>query len=203
MEDQSPTDVGDEAPIERIEWMAERAHHTIREALPDDRAPRSELREVVATISALQAEMAEWSALQHRLHELLAAFGPFYARATSLEPDDLSASTCQALLQSWRLCQVEIGMLSDFATDVEHIGRPFRRDEQNLRGERWVVEPIALQRLLEDALKEERPSPGSIIELTEVFNSVCQRYLGLADRKLRDVVGKLQRVSTPLLEGIE
>lgn len=201
--DQTPADVGDEAPIERIEWMAERARQTIRDALPDDQEARSELREVVATISALQAELAEWSALHHRLHELLTAFGPFYARATSLEPAVLDASTCQALLKSWRPCQDALGRLIDFAADVQHIGPPFRRDDQHLRGGRWAVELVALQRLLEDALKEQRPSPGSIVELTETFHDACQRHLGLVGRELRTCVDKLQRVSTRLLGGIQ
>ncbi len=193
---------GDVIHIERVEWMADRARQTIRGALPEDRTARDELQEVIETIITLQAEMAEWKELHHLLHEVLTAFGPFYAQVTTLEANGLDVSTSQTLLRSWRPCQDEIGLLVDFAADVEHIGQPFRRDDQVLRGERWAVEMVALQRLLEDTLKEERPSPGSVVELAEEFNGVCQRYLGLADRRLRGVVGKLQRVSTRLLGGI-
>lgn len=188
--------------IERFEWMAERARETLQSSLPDDQDARSELREVINELTSLQAQMWEWKELHHLLHELLAAFAPFHAQLTLIGGNGLEASEGQMLLQNWRPCQDRVDMLVDFAAAVEHIGRPFQQNGRELRGERWVVEIVALQFALEDALKERQPSPGSLLELTETFNSSCQRHLALADRKLRTVVGKLQRLSTCLLGGI-
>lgn len=188
--------------IEKFEWMAERARETLQNSLPENQDARSELREVIDELTSLQAQMWEWKELHHLLHELLAAFAPFHAQLTLMEGDGLDASEDQILLQSWRPCQDRVDMLVDFAAAIEHIGRPFQQNGRKLRGERWVVEIVALQLALEDALKESQPSPSSLLELTETFNSSCQRHLALADRKLRTVVGKLQRLSTCLLGGI-
>ena len=196
------TGSGDIIHIEKVEWMAERVGQALQHSLPTDEKTQAELREVITEITALQAQMSEWKELHHLLHELLVAFAPFHARLTPPGDDGFGATVRQALLQNWRVCQDELDILMDFAEDIEHIGRPFRREGRELRGERWVVEIVALQLLLEDALKEDRPSPESLLELTGEFNSACHRHLALVDRKLRVVVGKLQRLSTRLLGGI-
>jgi hypothetical protein len=193
---------GDVIHIEKIEWMAERVRDTLQHSLPTDEQVRAELREVITELTALQAQMTEWKELHHLLHEVLAAFSLFHARLILCGKDGFSAAERQALLQSWRPCQDGLDMLADFAEEIKHIGRQFRREGRELRGERWVVEIIALQLLFEDMLKEDNPSPESLLELAEEFNSACHRHLALADRKLRAVVDKLQRLSTRLLGGM-
>ncbi len=182
--------------------LADRVRETIRRALPAAGEARVELRAVIAELTTLQAQMAEWKELHHLLHEILVAFAPFHARLGPFGADGFTATECRALLQNWRSCQDGIDMLTDFACGIEHIGRPFERAGRELRGERWAVEIVALQLLLEDALKEESPSPTSVLELAEEFNSACHRHLALADRKLRAVVDKLQQLSTRLLGGM-
>ncbi len=193
---------GDIIHVEKIEWVVERVRDTLQRSLPTDERSRAELRQVVEELISLQAQMAEWKELHHLLHEVLAVFAPFHARLIPSGGDGFSAAECQALLQNWRPCQDGLDMLADFAEEIEHIGAPFRREGRQLRGERWVVEIIALQLLFEDALKEDNPNPGSLLELAEEFNSACQRHLALADRKLRSAVDKLQRLSTRLLGGM-
>lgn len=193
---------GDVTAIERIEWMVERVRDALQHSLPADEQVRAELCEVIRELTALQAQMAEWEELHHLLHKVLVAFSLFHARLIPLGEDGFSAAELQALLQNWRPCQDGIDMLVDFAEEIAHIGSPFRREGRELRGERWVVDIVALQLLFEDVLKEDNPSPESLLELAEEFNSACHRHLALADRKLRTVVGKLQRLSTCLLGGI-
>ncbi len=193
---------GDIIHIDRIELMAEKVRETLRRSLPTDQEARAELREVITELTSLQAQLAEWKELHHLLHEVLTAFAPFHARLIPLGENGFSAAERQALLRNWRPCQDGVDMLMDFAEGVEHIGRPFRREGRELRGERWVVEIVALRLLLEDALKEDNLSPESLLELAAEFNSACHRHLALADRKLRAAVDKLQRLSTHLLGGM-
>lgn len=193
---------GDVIHPEEMERLAKRARDALQHSLPTDERVRAELREVIAELTALQAQMAEWSECHHLLHEVLTAFSLFHAWLISFGEDGFSATGRQALLQNWRLCQDRLDTLVDFAEEIDHIGNPFRREGRQLRGERWVVEIVALQVLLEDALKEDNPSPESLIELGEAFNSACHRHLALADRKLRTVVDKLQQLSTHLLGGM-
>jgi len=193
---------GDVTPVEKIEWMAERVRDSLQRSLPADEQMRAELREVIAELTALQAQMAEWQEYHHLLHEVLAAFSLFHARLTPFGEGGFSAAERQALLQNWRPCQDRLDVLVDFAEEVNYIGSPFRREGRELRGERWVVEIVALQLLFEDVLKEDNPSPGSLLELAEEFHSACHRHLALADRKLQTAVDRSQRLSTCLLGGI-
>ncbi|HEY72934.1 MAG TPA: hypothetical protein G4N99_06630 [Thermoflexia bacterium] len=168
---------------------------------------RGELREVAAELDVLQGQMAEWSELHHFLHESLVAFTVFQARLTPFGEHNgehngrynLDAGERQMLLQDWRLCQSRLDALADFAEGVKCIGRSFRREGRKLYGERWAVEVIALQLLFEDALTENDLNLVSLFELAEEFNTVCHRYLALADRKLLTAVDELRRLSTRLL----
>jgi len=193
---------GDIMHIDKIEWMAERVHDSLQHSLPTDEQVRTELREVIAELTALQAQTVEWTELHHLLHKVLTAFSLFRAWLVLFGEDGSSAAGLQALLQNWRPCQDRIDALVDFAEEIGHIGSPFRREGRELRGERWVVDIIALQLLFEDMLKEGNPSPEGLLELAEEFNNACHRHLALADRKLRTVVNKLQRLSISLLGGM-
>ncbi len=186
-------------PVERIEWMAERVRCLVRRSLPADEQVQAELRAVIVELAARQAQVAEWVACHHRLHEVLLAFSPFHARLASIGQGGLDAAELQALLQNWRLCQDTIDRLVDFAEGVDHIGSPFRREGRELRGERWAVDVVAMQLLFEDVLKEERPSPGDLRELAGEFSSLCHRHLALADRELRAAMDELQRLSACLV----
>jgi hypothetical protein len=193
---------GNAIPLEKIEWMAERARETLQHSLPTDEQARAELRQVIEELTALQAHMVEWKEYHHLLHEVLAAFSLFHTQLIPFGEDGLGTAERQALLQNWRLCQERLDVLVDFAEEVDHIGSPFHREGRKLRGERWIVEIVALQLLFEDVLKEDNPSPESLLELADAFNSACHRHLTLADRKLRTVVDKLQRLSKRLLGGM-
>jgi hypothetical protein len=188
--------------ILHIEQRAKRVCEALRRLLADEEETRAELQKMVAELTSLQARMAEWVELHHLLHRLLSAFAPFHARLIPPREGRLDAAERQLLLQNWRPCQAVLDRLVDFAEEVEHIGRPFQREGRELDGERWVVEVVALQSLLEDALKEEDVRPESLLELAEELVGTCHRHLALADHKLKATVDGLQRLSTSLLGGL-
>jgi hypothetical protein len=192
----------DAVPFEKVEWMAGRAREALQQLLPDDKQVRAELRQVVSTLTSLQAHMVEWKECHHLLHEVLSAFSPFHAHLTSLREDGLSTAGRQVLLQNWRLCQERLDVLVDFTEGIVHIGNPLQRENRGLRGEPWAIEIVALQQLLEDTLKEDIPSPENLLDLADAFNSACHRHLALADRNLRTVMDKSQRLIACLLGDI-
>jgi hypothetical protein len=55
---------------------------------------------------------------------------------------------------------------------------------------------------MEDRLREDRWSAEGLIDLADEFNHACDCYLSLADRELRRVVEKVQRLYTHLLGGL-
>ena len=159
---------------------------------------RAELREISSELAALQAQMAEWSELNHLLHEVSVAFSLFYTWISPSGAGCFDAGDYQALLGNWRPCQERLDVLADFAEGIEHIGEPFGRKGRELHGARWAAEIVALQFLFEDALKENSLSPEGLIELAEEFNRVCRRCLTMADCGLRTGMDRLQRLSTRL-----
>ena len=183
--------------------MAERVEEPIAGVLADGEQGQDELREAAEGIGALQGQMAEWIELHHLLHKVHCAFVLFQSRLTACGMDDLGDGERQVLLQDWRLCQSELDALADFAAGIECIGRPFWREGRKLYGEHWAVKVIALQLLFEDALLENDLSTESLFEMAEEFNTVCYRYLVLADRKLLMAVDELRWLSARLLGGME
>jgi hypothetical protein len=191
------------AAFGQVERKAEVVGGLLRRALPADSQTQADLQEVTAALTALHVQLAEWVTLHHLIHDLLATLAPFRALLASIGQSALGTANRQALLQSWRPCQRCADGLADFAEEITCIGRPFRRNGRELEGERWVVDVVALQTLIEDALKEQALDPGNLLELVEELDSVCHCHLAVADRGLRMAAGGVRRLDTSLLGGLE
>ena len=147
--------------------------------------------------------MAEWAKLHRLLQAVWAAFAPFRARLLSLDAKEIGLAEHQALLRDWRLCQESADELADFAEEIQHIGRPFRRKGRELEGERWVVDVVALRLLIEDTLKEDGFSLWGLTDLAEEFDDACHRHLDLANSGLRALFDQAQRLFGPLLGELQ
>jgi hypothetical protein len=198
---ETPTVRGGAVSIDRVERRARKVSEVLQQALADEQA-QAGLREVAAMLTSLQAQLAEWLELHRLVHEVLIALAPFRALLASSGEGGLGAAERQALLQSWRPCQRRVDGLADFAEEIKCIGRRFQRDGRELDGEQWVVDIVALQVLLEDALKEDDPSPGSLFELAEELDGACHRHMTLADHNLKTIADGMQRLSTSLWGGL-
>jgi hypothetical protein len=194
---------GEVVAFDQIERKAKAVSGLLRQALPADGQVQADLRDVAAALAALDVQLAEWVALHRLIHELLAALAPFRALLASVGESVLGAKERQALLQSWRPCQRCADGLAAFAEEVMCIGRPLCRDGRELAGERWVVDVLALQVLIEDALKEEELDLGNLFELTEELDSACHRHLTMADHGLGAAADRVRRLNTSLLGGLE
>jgi hypothetical protein len=184
-----------------IERQAGRAGEALARAVAADEGARAALQEVAAALFALQAAEAEWAALHRLIRGVLDGLAPFRSLLVPRGGDGLGAAGRQALLHNWRPCQRSVDGLVGFAEEVQHIGRPFRREGRRLEGERWAVDVVSLQLLLEDALKEDEPDPASMVELAEELDSACRRHLALAERELRNAVERVRRLCASLMGG--
>jgi hypothetical protein len=147
------------------------------------------------------AQLVELVELHGLLQGVLFALAPFRALLMAGVQSSLDATGRQALLQNWRSCQRRVDALADFAEGIAYIGHPFRRDGRDLEGERWVVEIVALQRVLEDGLKEDRLDSASLFELTDELESACHRHLAQVGRKLKEVAIGAQCLAAGLSGG--
>jgi hypothetical protein len=175
----------------------------LRRVLPAEGQMRSDLEEVAAELAVLHALLTEWVELHLLIHSMRTALAPFRALLVSVGGSALSVMECQALLRSWRPCQRCVDALADFAEGVGYIGRPFRRKGRELEGERWVVDMVSLQTLIEDALKEKDLDPGSLLEMVEELDSACHCHLAVTDLGLRMTADGVRRLDTCLLGGSE
>ncbi len=187
----------------RLERAAEGARSTLLRSLPSDEEAQSELRNVIAELLLAQEQLAEWGRLHHLLHEVLAASAPFHAGLASVSGGDhLQPTERHALHMSWRPCQQRINTLVDFCEGIKHIGRPYKRDAQELRGARCAVDIVSVQLILEDTLTDERPHTQAVVELTDDFQAACHRHLAVADREMQVLIDLLPRVSAALFWGL-
>ena len=91
--------------VERIERKAARVRDTLQGLLSSDERTRVELQEVIAELTSLQAQIAEWVELHRLLHELLVTFAPLRAWLILPRENGFDAAERQLLLQNWRPCQ--------------------------------------------------------------------------------------------------
>ena len=196
------TGSGDIIHIDKLELAATRAADALRHTLSTDEETRQQLLDALQQLSTLQAQLGEWKELHHILHEVLAAFSPFYANLRTLDRTKVGSMNGRALLRGWRPCQTEVDRLMDFESGVEHIQLSLRREGTALVRPDWGARIASLRREVEDRLREERWDVEGLIDLADEFNQACDCYLSLADRELRRIVEKVQRLYTCLLGGL-
>ena len=105
-------------------------------------------------------------------------------------------------MRGWRSCQTEVDRLMDFESGVEYIRQSLRREGIVASRPDWGKRIASLRREVEDRLREERWNAEGLVDLADEFNQACDCYLSLADRELRRVVEKVQRLYTHLIGGL-
>jgi hypothetical protein len=187
--------------VTQIEQKASKVGRAFRKILETDEQTLAKLDKVAAVLTSLQAQLTELAELNHLLHDILTALAPFRLFLAAGMKDGLDATGHQVLFQNWRPCQRCVDRLADFSEEIEGIGHPLQRDGRELEGERWSVDIIALQVLVEDALKEDDLDAGNLFELTEELDNTCRGHLTMVDRKLKAVADGAQRLSEGLFGG--
>ncbi|MDY6875044.1 MAG: hypothetical protein SWK90_02405 [Chloroflexota bacterium] len=193
---------GDIIHIEKVELAATQAADALRRALSTDEKTRSELLEVLRHLAALQAQLGEWKELHHILHQVLTAFSPFRANLYVLGRAEVKPTEWRTLLRDWRSCQTEVDQLMDFESGVEYIRHSLRREGATASRPDWGKRIASLRREVEERLREERWSAEGLVDLADELDQTCDCYLSLADRELRRVVEKVQRLYTHLIGGL-
>ena len=193
---------GDIVHVEKVELAARRAAARLRRALSDDDETRAQLLKVLQQLSVLQAQLGEWRELHHVLHELLAAFSPFYASLRALDGAEAGPTSGRVLLRAWRPCQIGVDRLVDFEGGVEHIQLPRHREGAAASRPDWGARIGSLRREVEERLREEMWDVEGLIDLAGEFSQACDCYLSLADRELGHSVDNVQRLYTHLLGGL-
>lgn len=196
------TGSGDIIHVEKVEVAAIRAADALRGLLSTDEKTRDELLMVLRQLSALQAQLGEWKELHHILHEVMAAFSPFYANLYALGRAGVGPVDWRALLRGWRPCQTEVDRLADFESRVEYIRESLRREGVGASRPDWGARIGSLQREMEDRLREERSSAEGLMDLADEFNQACDCYLNLADWELRRVIERVQRLYANFVGGL-
>jgi hypothetical protein len=187
--------------IDQIEEKAKKVGQILRQTLSNDKQAQADLEEVAVASAALYIQLAEWAELHRLIHDLLVALAPFRALLALTKGGAPDSPVRQALFQNWRPCQQCVDRLADFAEEIKEIGHQLQRNGGELNGERWVVDIIASQILVEDALKEDNFEPGNLSELVEELDNACHCHLTMIDRKLKAVTAEAQSLSTSLFGG--
>jgi len=192
---------GDVFHIEKIELAATRTADALRQALSGHVETRDQLLDLLQRLASLQAQLSEWKELHHILHEILVAFAPFDASLRVMGQTSANPGNGRALLQTWRPCQRHVDYLIDFESRAEYIRPASPTSDVALVD--WGSRIALLRHEVEDRLREAHWSLEGLLDLTDEFGYVCDCYLSLADRELRRIVEKVQRLYTHLLGGLQ
>jgi hypothetical protein len=192
----------DVLPVEKLELAVKRAVARVRRALVNDDETRAQLVEVLEQLSALQAKVGEWQELHHLLHQLCAAFSPFYTNLRALGDAEVEPTTGRALLQSWRPCQAGVDRLRDLEGGVAHIQLPHHAGKGHALLPDWGARIAALSREVEDRLMEQAWNTEGLIDLADELDQACDSYLSFTEHELGRAVETVQRLHTHLLGGL-
>lgn len=192
----------DVLPVEKLELAAKRAAARVRHALANDDETRAQFVEVLEQLSALQAKVGEWQELHHLLHQLCAAFSPFYTNLRALGDTEVEPTTGRALLQSWRPCQAGVDRLRGLESSVAHIQLLHRPGAGDTPLPDWGARIAALGREVEDRLMEQAWNTDGLIDLADELEQACDGYLSCTERELSRAVETVQRLYTHLLGGL-
>jgi hypothetical protein len=193
---------GDVVHVQGVELAATRVAARLRRALSAEEETREQLVQVLQHVSALQAQLGEWTELHHILHELLAAFSPFYANLRALGHAEAGPTNERALLRGWRPCQTAVDRLKGFESCVEHIQVSRQREGRAASRPDWGARIGSLRREVEGRLREEKWNTEGLIDLADEFSQACDCYLSVADRELGRAIENVQRLTTYLLGGL-
>ena len=217
--DEAPTGSGDETEsshrttvtgtgrsdpvhVDAAELAAKRAASLLQRALSSDEEARAQVLKVFERLSGFQAQLAEWETMHHALHELLAAFAPFYANLRVLGQVEAGTTNERTLLQGWRPCQARVDRLRDLESSLEHIQTSAGHEGTTPRQPDWGGRIARLRREVEDRLREETWHTEGLIDLADEFHHTCTCYLAFADQELHHGIDRIQRMCTHLLGGL-
>jgi len=149
----------------------------------------------------LHEQLEEWKEVHNVLQDLQNSFAPCRSYIFALDRLEGSARSVQRQRErmlyeievEWRPSRRCLQKLQQLATSIQAIGEPYNLELDS--GPDWFLAPNRTAAQIDGALFD-----ASVVALTEhlsAFGDQVAQFLYLADKALRDVVGKINRLPRP------
>ncbi len=182
-----------------IQLDVQKLMETLRQALPDNDPLPDRLLGALKDFKQQHTLLWEWKELHNALNDVIFVFDQF---SKEVERRDASNSLgdVHALKRLWRPVEQKVELLLDFATKVQHIGKPLITQADGSRqGPPWAIELAGATDQLKHLFDEDALTLDTIYEATYAFSDAAEKHMYLADKQLRDTAGELYDLSNTLL----
>lgn len=149
----------------------------------------------------LQEQLEEWKEVHNLLQDLQINFAP--CRSYIFALGRLRGATRSAQRQQerilyeveveWRPCKRTLRKLQELATNIQTIGEPYKPEYGS--GPDWFLTPWGIKTGIDKALFDN--DVAALTEHLSAFGDRVDQSLYLADKALREVVGKINRLPRP------
>lgn len=152
----------------------------------------------------LQGHLEEWEKVRNLLQDLQTSFAPCrnYTLALSKLAGAPAARQLERMLYEveveWLPCKPILRDLQELASSVQMIGEP--HDPGSDSGPDWFCTPWRIKAEIDHALFYD--DTVALAEHLSAFGDQVDRSLYLADKALRDVVGKISRLPCPAVHAV-
>jgi len=200
-----------------IGFGPEQVAQIVKNLSPSYRDPEK-LDKALQKFQNYHKSLYEWKELHNLLDEIINSFNQFYSQV-----ERLNASSGRPDIKDLRLLWLPVSKrvdeLLEFAKSVKLIGKPFRDEEGQYYGERWVIEIFLLRNDLnnifypDEHTNSEISSRGKLFsfgakprwwdtmyELTRSFYHTAYLHLHWGDKKLRETATELYHLSESVFQ---
>ena len=149
----------------------------------------------------LQERLEEWKEVHNLLQDLQIDFAPCRSHIFTLGRLGDSTRFTQRQQErilyevevEWRPCKRTLRKLQELAASIQVIGEPYKPEYGS--GPDWFLTPWEIKAKIDKALFDD--DAAALAEHLSAFGDRIDRSLYLADKALRDVVGKINRLPRP------
>ncbi len=149
----------------------------------------------------LHEQLEEWKEVHHLLQDLQNNFAPCRSYIFTLGRLIGSARSAQRQRErilyevevEWRPCKRTLYKLQELAVSIQAIGEPYEPESGS--GPEWFLMPKRIATEIDRALFED--DVAALTEHISAFGDRVDQSLYLADKALRDVVSKINRLPRP------
>ena len=195
----------------------EQVAHIIKKLSPSYQDPEK-LDKALQKFQDFHKSLYEWKELHNLLDEIINSFNQFYSQVERLNASS-GRPDIKELRLLWLPVSKRVDELLDFSKDIKLIGKPFRDDNGQYLGERWVIEIFLLRNDLnnifypDEQANIESSSRGKLFsfgakpqwwdmmyELTRSFYHTAYLHLHWGDKKLRETATELYHLSESVFQ---
>jgi hypothetical protein len=186
-----------------IQLDLQKLMETLKQALPENDPLPDRLVTALKDFKHYHARLWEWKELHNALNDVIFVFDQF-SREVERRDGAGSLGDVRALRRLWRPVDQKVGLLLDFACQIQHVGTPLvTQPDGSRQGPPWAIELAVTADQLKNLFEDSALTLATLYEATCAFSDAAEKHMYLADKQLRDTASELFNLSNALLGSVD